>query len=40
MPDIRKYVILMDDPGRVIYELQLKPPSAMDTIAAEAGVQK
>lgn len=40
MPGVRKYVIVMEDPSRVIYELQLKPPSAMDTIAAEAGVEK
>jgi membrane protease subunit HflK len=39
MPGVRKYVILMDDPSKVIYELSLKPPSAMDTIAAEAGMQ-
>jgi len=37
---VRKYVILMDEPDKVVYEINLKPPSAMDTIAAEAGVEK
>ena len=28
-------VIVMDDPGRVIYELDLKPPGALDVLGGE-----
>jgi regulator of protease activity HflC (stomatin/prohibitin superfamily) len=33
--NVRKYVIVMDDPGRVIYELDLKPPGALDVLGGE-----
>ncbi len=35
LKDVRKYVIAMRDSGKVLYELDLKPPSAMDVTSAE-----
>ena len=33
---IRKYVIVLDDPSRVLCELNLAPPQALDVLGAEA----
>jgi membrane protease subunit HflK len=33
--DIRKYVVVLDDPNRVVYDLDLKPPPVFDAIGAE-----
>ena len=35
MGDIKKYVIAMRDPTRVVYEVDLKPPAAVDILGAE-----
>ncbi|HWL93028.1 MAG TPA: SPFH domain-containing protein [Phycisphaerae bacterium] len=35
MADVRKYVIALQDSSKVIYELDLKPPAAVDILGAE-----
>ena len=35
LKDVRKYVIVMDEPDRVIYELDLKRPGALDVLGGE-----
>lgn len=34
---VRKYVIALDDPDKVVYFLDLKPPAEFDTVGAELG---
>lgn len=35
MREFRKYIIVMRDPTKVIYELDLKPPTALDVLGAD-----
>ncbi|MBX3394551.1 MAG: hypothetical protein KF841_04200 [Phycisphaerae bacterium] len=39
--DIRKYIIAMREPSKVLYEIDLKPPAAVDILGAElANIEK
>jgi len=38
LADIRKFVIVLDEPERVIYTLDLKPPQPFEALAAEQAV--
>ena len=33
--DIRKFIVVLDDPNKVVYDVDLKPPPAFDAIGAE-----
>ncbi|MBN2560589.1 MAG: hypothetical protein JXQ75_06635 [Phycisphaerae bacterium] len=33
--DVQKYVVVMDEPDKVIYEMDLKPPQGIDILGAE-----
>jgi len=40
LEDVRKYVIALDDPEKVIYFLDLKPPMEFDAVGAELGAME
>ena len=37
LQDVQKYVVVMDDPNKVIYEVDPKAPAAFDALSAELG---
>ncbi len=39
LKDVEKYIVVLDDPDKVIYNMDFKPPSGLDTLSAEAGIR-